>query len=255
MIVIIQCAAKKWRHAGLLKAPKPDGRPVFFVADPEGARKALTDETRVYKKPDDIVDPAEPGTTWRGKLCSYNEQHKEDNPLALCSAYMLYTPSYRPARMIYRELVEAFGLERVYILSAGWGLIAADYLTPAYDITFTSAAEDYKQRRDADYKDFLLPAHAANEDFYFFGGREYYDLLYKTTSAATGRGTVFYWSKPAGKCKDNLALKRKHERARKIEEELRTHGWVAVQVEQGAPRTWHYDCAKRFCDTHGRNTA
>jgi hypothetical protein len=49
------------------------------------------------------------------------------------------------------RLVEKFGIEKVFILSAGWGLIRADFLTPNYDITFSGSAEafsDDAQRTD-----------------------------------------------------------------------------------------------------------
>ena len=40
-------------------------------------------------------------------------------------------------RDTYRALVKRFGIDKTYILSAGWGLIPASFLTPYYDITFT----------------------------------------------------------------------------------------------------------------------
>ncbi|BAU49572.1 hypothetical protein SVA_3024 [Sulfurifustis variabilis] len=43
---------------------------------------------------------------------------------------------YRPGRV-----------RDVFILSAGWGLIGAAFLTPVYDITFSNSADDYKRRR------------------------------------------------------------------------------------------------------------
>ena len=41
------------------------------------------------------------------------------------------------------------GLDRLYILSAGWGLIPGDFLTPNYDITFSAAqnVQRFKRRR------------------------------------------------------------------------------------------------------------
>jgi hypothetical protein len=63
-------------------------------------------------------------------------------------------------------------------LSAGWGLIRTDFLTPCYDITFSQSAEGYKRHRKADrYQDFrTLPARS-DEDIVFFGGKDYVRLF------------------------------------------------------------------------------
>ena len=47
----------------------------------------------------------------------------------------------------YEYLVNQLGEDKVFILSAGWGLIPAPFLTPDYDITFSGNAEAYKRRR------------------------------------------------------------------------------------------------------------
>ena len=65
-------------------------------------------------------------------------------------------PARRPS--VYRELVHALGAENVFILSAGWGLLSADFLTPNYDITFSATAERYKRRRVRDVISGLLHA-------------------------------------------------------------------------------------------------
>jgi hypothetical protein len=54
--------------------------------------------------------------------------------------------------------VDRFGLENVYVLSASWGLIRADFLTPYYDITFSSSADAYKIKG---YRLFSLASRAA----------------------------------------------------------------------------------------------
>ena len=61
------------------------------------------------------------------------------SPFGLLPAYQLYENS------TYNRLVDRFGLSNVYILSAGWGLIPADFLTPHYDITFSASADAYKR--------------------------------------------------------------------------------------------------------------
>lgn len=124
MIVVIQCAGGKQKDAGHMKDA---GRRVLFVADPESAPQS---ESVIYKRPDDA---ASSGRSCRDMLEDYNRNRRADNPLDLFPAWELYT---KPA---YRELAEHFGIGNLYILSAGWGLVKADYLLPKYDITFSAS--------------------------------------------------------------------------------------------------------------------
>ena len=94
----------------------------------------------VYARPDDASDA---GGTWRDQLLAYNAS-PGNNPLGLLPAFELYEND------IYRALVKQFGIENTYILSAGWGLIAGAFLTPAYDITFSAQADNFVRRRKRD---------------------------------------------------------------------------------------------------------
>jgi hypothetical protein len=109
-----------------------------------------------------------------------------NNPLGLYPAYRLYENG------AYGRLVEAFGLENVYILSAGWGLIGAAFLTPCYDITFSPSAEGYKRRRKTGpYRDFcMLPADESSE-IVFLGGKDYVPLFCSVTAVVRNKRTVF----------------------------------------------------------------
>lgn len=124
MIVVIQCAGGKQENAGHMEDA---GRKVLFVADPASAPQS---DSVIYKRPDDA---ASSGRSYRDMLEDYNRNRRADNPLDLFPAWELYT---KPA---YRELAEHFGVGNLYILSAGWGLVKADYLLPKYDITFPPA--------------------------------------------------------------------------------------------------------------------
>ena len=144
MIIVIQWAASKRSSAGHLVSSR--GNPVLFVADPQAAP---ADSTVEYARPDDLC---ENGMSWRDVLLKYN-QGPQHNPLGPYPAYQLYE------KRTYGHLVDRLGPQNVYILSAGWGLISAGFLTPYYDITYSQSADRYKRRRKADqYNDFrMLP--------------------------------------------------------------------------------------------------
>ena len=126
MVFVIQCAGRKRDYAGTFR--DGNGSPVMFVANP---KQMPQDATYVYAHPDGLSDS---GITWRERLLRYNRE-PATNPLGLLPAWELYQNA------VYSRLVEAYGVERVYILSAGWGLIAADFLTPDYNITFSQVPQ------------------------------------------------------------------------------------------------------------------
>jgi hypothetical protein len=212
MIVVIQCAASKRSDAGRLVTTS--GKPVEFVAEPEAAP---TDSSRVYSRPDDLSDS---GVPWRKVLLKYNEA-SEGNPLRLYLAYQLYE------NKVYGRLVDRLGMQNVYILSAGWGLIRADFLTPHYDITFSQNAEGYKRRRKADRYDDLcmLPDHT-DEAILFFGGKDYLPLFCTLTDTIRSTKVGFYNS-------------------------IRTpqfNGFSFRRFETTTRTNWHYECANAFLD-------
>jgi hypothetical protein len=211
MIVIIQCAASKRSGAGHLV--RADGKPVEFVAHPQ---VAPNEPGRVWARPDDRVG----GGTWRQQLVAYNANPGR-NPLGLYPAYQLY------ANDVYERLVDRFGTERVYILSAGWGLIRADFLTPYYDITFSQAAEPYKRRRRTDsYDDFCMLRDETSEEIIFFGGKDYLPLFDALTRNSSGKRLVFFNSEIPPVISGAIL--------RRFPTRRRTN--------------WHYGCAEAFLD-------
>lgn len=211
MLVVIQCAAGKQPHAGHLRTR--DGRKVMFVAQPQSAP---ADGDRVYARPDDISDS---GESWRTVLERCNAEPGE-SPLGLLPAWRLYrNPTYE---LLFRRI----GPERLYILSAGWGLVRADFLVPNYDITFSKAGNvpKFKRRGGQDvYNDFELPSGIA-DPLVFFGGRDYIPLFTKLTAWAKGTRTVFYAG--SGVAAPGCTLQR-----------------------FGNPFTnWHYQCVKDFLE-------
>jgi hypothetical protein len=89
------------------------------------------------------------------------------NPLGLLPAFELYE------NHIYRALASRFGAEKTYIVSAGWGLINAAFLTPSYDITFNASAENLVCRLKGDsYHDSCMLPDNTEEPVVFFGSKQ-----------------------------------------------------------------------------------
>jgi hypothetical protein len=210
VIVVIQCAGSKRKDAGCLKTK--DGKPVSFVAHPEFASPAAS---CVYARPDDASDA---GGTWRDQLLIYNAD-PGNNPLGLLPAFELYEND------IYRGLVKQFGLGSTYILSAGWGLIDAGFLTPAYDITFSAKADKSVRRRKRDtFRDLSLLPAKTTEQVVCFAGKEYVPLFAALTGTVTGERIVFYNS----------------------ETPPSAPGCKLVRFETYRRTNWQYECAAAF---------
>ena len=180
-IIVIQCAARKQKQAGHLR--HSDGRRVMFVAEPD---LAPVTPGYVYTRPDDRTDN---GLSWRKELQQYNREQAADNPLGLLPAWRLYrNPTYG---FLYRE----YGPDNLYILSAGWGLLRADFLTPVYDITFSTAqnVDKYKRRGKQDsYDDFRMLPSDTTQPVVFFGGKDYVSLFCSLTNEVKSPRRVIY---------------------------------------------------------------
>ena len=171
----------------------------------------------VYARPDDISDT---GISWRDQLLRYNRE-PGDNPLGLLPAWELYG---NPA---YGELSRKYGTDNLYILSAGWGLISASFLTPQYDITFSSSADRHKRRRAGDsYKDFAMLPVDTDEPVVFFLGKSYIDLACALTENIRGPRHLFY----------NLKV------------QPHAPGCHLRKYETRTRTNWHYECARAFME-------
>jgi hypothetical protein len=136
-------------------------------------------------------------------------------------AYQLYENT------TYGSLVNRFGIENVYILSAGWGLVRSDFLTPHYDITFSQRADPYKLRlRGEGYDDFKMLPNDTKGQIVFIGGKDYLPLFCKLTEQVKGERIAFFNSNTTPDL-PNCVFKRF---------DTRTH------------TTWHYECAKALID-------
>jgi hypothetical protein len=212
MRIVIQCAGSKRDEAGSLLTE--DGRPVSFVAHPP---KEPDRAGKHFARPD---DQSEDGRTWRQRLLAYNES-AETNPLGLTRAVDLYKPE------AYSRLEGGFGADKVWILSAGWGLIPAAFLTPDYDITFSSSAAPIYRRWNGDlFHDWAMIDLASAEPIVFLGGKDYLPLFARLTAEARGRRVAFFNSSREP-----------------------SHGGVSfVRYETNRRTNWHYDAATALAD-------
>ena len=212
MIVVIQCAGRKSGNAGTLR--QSDGLPVMFVANPKDMQE---DAERLYAHPDDI---SESGVSWRRRLLDYNRDPGA-NPLGLLPAWKLYQ------HPVYGRLVRTYSVERVHILSAGWGLIPAEFLTPDYNITFSANGGRGTQRnRTARYQDLCLLPQEPEGPMVYFGGKSYLPLFCELTRPFDCRKVVFYNS----------------------EDPPHAPGCELKRFTTTTRTNWHYQCANDFID-------
>ena len=81
----------------------------------------------------------------------------------------------------------------MFVLSAGWGLIRADFLTPNYDITFSSEAGGVNRRRRSDrLQDFRLTDTNSLDPIVFLGGKDYLPLFCSLTSGSRAPRFVYF---------------------------------------------------------------
>lgn len=208
MRVVIQCAGSKRPAAATFKTA--DGRRVVFVAEPALAPKA---DHIHYAHPDDVSDRE--SQTWRERVADQNRlPGVASSPL--CPAGSLYTPS------AYRTLQQRFGAEHLFILSAGWGLVRADFLLPSYDITFSASAEAHRRRRSSSrFADFNALAGAPAGNTVFLGGKDYLPLFLKLTEGIPGQRLVYFNS-----------TRPPH-----------APGCILERYVTSRRTNWHYDCA------------
>ena len=212
MIFVIQCAASKRGSAGSLVTTR--GSRVMFVAKPE---ESPDDRQCVYAHPDAMSDS---GISWRNLLLNYNRSPGH-NPLGLLPAWKLYqNPSYS-------GLVKKFGPERVYILSAGWGLISANFLTPNYNITFSSKADkEYRRGKRDCYRDLCMLPPGCKGPIVFCGGKDYVRIFCDLTRPFKCRKIVLY----------NSVIP------------PRAPGCDLERFSTTTRTNWHYECANRFIE-------
>lgn len=207
--IVIQCAGSKFKNAGRLTTPS--GEKVLFVAHPE-----MYIQQDKCCRPDDNMEDMD--CTWRDYLKSYNQ--KGSNPNNLFPAGELYK------HPIYKALVEKYGAQNVFILSAGWGLVRSDFLIPYYDITFSNQGKPHSKRRSRDrFEDFNQLCDGdihPDETIYFFGGQAYLPLYRNLTQNITARKVIYHSQGSA----------------------YQLPGYICIPYR--GCQNWHYLCAQDF---------
>ena len=192
----------------------PDGRSVFFVAEPT---MAPANPAILYRRPDDYIDDRH---TFRDVVREYNLR-PEENPWDLLPAWQLYS------HPVYGELADGLGIVNLFILSAGWGLIKADFLTPNYDIALSASAERYKRRSKHNrYEDFQQLTDADIDRVVFAGGKDYIPMFLSLTNDLDVDRVVFFNSVGAPDA-PNARF---------------------VRYETNTRTNWHYEWARRWLD-------
>ena len=132
--------------------------------------------------------------------------------------------------MVYAELVDTFSTRNVFILSAGWGLIASNFLTPDYNITFKSNdAYELRRKNDVFMDRRMLPADRTGP-IVFLGGKDYVSLFCSLTEDAKSERIVFYYR---GENSDNPPD---------------APGCNLQPFESSNPRNWYYECATELME-------
>jgi hypothetical protein len=151
--IIISCCDRK--NGGPLIH---NGEVINFVSHVD----QVVPNDEMYFHPDDLVPNED--ITWRELV----RQQGLNNNLQL--AHELYRPS------IYNSLFQNYGND-LFIISAGWGIIRADYRLPKYNVTFsnTNIIPNYARRNHGDiFHDCNhLEGIEANERIIVIAGSDY----------------------------------------------------------------------------------
>lgn len=176
MKIVIICCSKKNGNNLVHK-----GKSINFVANKQYAPP--NSNTALYVHPDDLI--ADEGITWRALVEKQNSN--------LLPAYQLYDQS------IYQKLYQKFKND-LFIFSAGWGIIRADYQVPKYNITFSNASNvpQYAQRNskcDRAYKSFNhLTTINSNETILLMGGSDYIRMFFAEAIQLKNKKKIIYTS-------------------------------------------------------------
>jgi hypothetical protein len=206
---------------------------IKFFASPDMAPK---DFRFTYHGLDDKI--RNENRTWRE--LTVNGQN--DPSLNLIKAYHLYKP--KAFSSIYENLYKKFN-HSFYILSAGWGIIRADFRIPAYNITFSTAPSvpKYAQRSVDDVwpdinhlkEDVDNEKYAPDSKIILFAGKDYLPYFRRMTKSIPKKKLIvlYYEKNPAEK--EGFFYNCKYDGFR----------YLYYKTTEN-PRNWHYKAAHNF---------
>jgi len=213
MKVVISCASSK-NGDSLIH----EGQKVNFVSKPSLVKNAVkNDEVILYVHPDSLIPNRH--LSWREMISQQNELN------SFKPAYQLYKPS------IYQELYNTFRQD-LYIYSAGWGIIRADFRIPKYDITFKQASSEDTVRRSKDhFNDFNhLQGIPEGEQIVFLGGKDYVRPFCQLTKNLPNEKFIFY--------KDKMLLT--------AASDFLANRFKFIYYQTERRTNWHFEVASRF---------
>ena len=210
MKIIISCCNKKNGESFL-----HNGTAINFVSRVDG----LDSENELYVHPDDLIPNEE--NTWRD-LVSQQEIRND-----LLPAYQLYK------HLIYDSLFQHYG-DDLFIYSAGWGIVRADFKLPKYNITFSNERNipTYAIRNHNDvFNDFnQLEAIDENETIVFIGGKDYVLPFCQLTNHLPNNKIIIY--KNINVVNNNPYLN--------------NNNYHFVRCQTNRRTNWHYECANKL---------
>ena len=175
--------------------------------------------------------------TWRKWV-----EDNQNNAAIPTLAYNLYSPR-NPFNEVYLNLNEKFD-DRLFILSAGWGLVKANFRLPNYDITFSGnnpANLRVFQNLNPPFNDFNhltynhnVGLNSENEDIVFIGSPDYIPLFIKLTQNLKCR-KIIYW-------------KRMKPKPIPIELPIPNNTFLYRFYNTAKNRNWHYELAQKYAD-------
>lgn len=174
-------------------------------------------EKKIFATPDEVI--RNENITWRDLIS------KQENRNDLTKAYKLYKHE------IYKKLYERFKND-LYIFSAGWGIVSAEFMLPNYDITFSDGKNipDYaKRNKEFQFNDFNhLSGIDKNEIIIFIGLGKYLNSFLRLVGDLPNKKVVFYKDKMFNACAEKGTTK----------------SIQFKRFEGGSNRKWHYLCAE-----------
>jgi hypothetical protein len=173
----------------------------------------------LYVHPDDLI-PNE-NITWRELIAL--QEIRDD----LLPTYDLYRPE------IYKSLYQHLG-DDLFIFSAGWGIVRADYKLPKYNVTFSKGNNIpiYNIRNQNNiFNDFNhLENIDINELVVFIAGKEYVQPFCQLTNHLPNKKIIIY--------KNNAVLNNNPY--------LKSHNFKFVHYQTNRRTNWHYEFAERL---------